>query len=138
MNDIIINKTQSMQRCIARAREEYTFAGDKFTVNPTHQDAAVLNITRACELAIDIANHVIKTRKLGIPTDSRQSFELLEQAKIITQELSTRLQSMVGFRNVAVHDYRELDMGIVEWVIQEGLHDLLALADTINSLDAGR
>ena len=129
MNDVVINKTQSMQRCIARAREEYETAGKDFATNVTHQDAAVLNITRACELTIDLANHLIKTRKLGIPTDSRQSFELLEQAGLISSELSTRMQSMVGFRNIAVHDYRQLDMEIVSWVIEDGLDDLLSFAD---------
>ena len=68
MNDIVINKTQSMQRCILRAREEHALAGEDFATSLTHQDAAVLNITRACELAIDLANHVIKVEKLGIPT----------------------------------------------------------------------
>ncbi len=123
-----------MQRCILRAREEYVFAGEDFAVNLTHQDAAVLNITRACELAIDLANHLIKTRKLGIPTDSRQSFELLEQAGIISKALSARMQAMIGFRNIAVHDYLRLDMDIVMWVIQDGLKDLLTFTDEIRQL----
>jgi len=42
MNDIVINKVQSIQRCIARAREEHQLAGDDFRSNYTHQDAAVL------------------------------------------------------------------------------------------------
>lgn len=74
MNDIVINKIQSMQRCILRAREEYEFAGGDLAANITHQDAAVLNITRACELTIDLANHLTKVRHLGIqPTVGRVS-----------------------------------------------------------------
>jgi uncharacterized protein YutE (UPF0331/DUF86 family) len=131
MNDVVINKIQSMQRYIARAREEYEFGGNNFATSATHQDAAVLNITRACELAIDLANHLIKTRKLGIPTDSRQSFELLAQANLLSQDSSRHLQSMVGFRNIAVHDYRELDITIVSQVIEDGLDDLLTFADQV-------
>lgn len=131
MNDIVVNKIQSMQRCIARAREEYEFAGGDLASDITHQDAAVLNIMRACELAIDLANHLTKVRKLGIPTDSRQTFELLAEAGLIAPELMKRLRSMVGFRNVAVHDYRELDARIVDWVINQGFADLLTLADEV-------
>lgn len=131
MNDIVINKIQSMQRCVARAREEYEFAGGDLASNITHQDAAVLNITRACELAIDLANHLTKVRRLGIPTDSRESFELLAKAGFISPDLSGCLQSMVGFRNVAVHDYRELDADIVKWVVERGLDDLLTFADEV-------
>lgn len=76
MKDVIINKIQSIQRCIKRAREEYKEAGEEFDSNYTKQDAAILNITRACEQALDLANHIIKTDKLGIPTDSGQSFDL--------------------------------------------------------------
>lgn len=131
MNDIVVNKIQSMQRCVARAREEYEFAGRDLASDITHQDAAVLNIMRACELAIDLANHLTKVRKLGIPTDSRQTFELLAEAGLIAPELMKRLRSMVGLRNVAVHDYRELDARIVDWVINQGFADLLTLADEV-------
>ena len=131
MNDIVINKIQSMQRCISRAREEYEFAGRDLASSITHQDAAVLNITRACELAIDLADHLTKVRRLGIPTDSRESFELLAKAGFISPDLTRCLQSMVGFRNIAVHDYRELDAGIVDWVIEQGLEDLLTFADGV-------
>lgn len=96
MNDIVVNKIQSMQRCIARAREEYEFASGDLAPDVTHQDAAVLNIVRAFELAIDLANRLIKVRKLGIPIDSRQTFELLAEAGLIGPELMRRLRSMVA------------------------------------------
>lgn len=57
MNDAVINKVQSIQRCVQRAREEYQAAGEGFLSDYTRQDAAVLNITRACEQAIDLADH---------------------------------------------------------------------------------
>lgn len=38
---------------------------------------------------------------------------------------------MVGFRNIAVHQYRELDMDIVEAVITRRLDDLLEFAQKI-------
>jgi hypothetical protein len=49
MNDIVINKIQSIQRCIQRAREEYQFNPDGFLTNYSRQDAAILNLIRACE-----------------------------------------------------------------------------------------
>ena len=58
MNDIVINKVQSIQRCIDRAREEYRLAGRNFASDFSRQDAAIFNITRACQHAIDLANHV--------------------------------------------------------------------------------
>jgi uncharacterized protein YutE (UPF0331/DUF86 family) len=129
MNDVIINKVQSIQRCVLRAREEYRDAGGRFLEDFTHQDAAILNITRACEQAIDLANHLIRLEKLGIPTDSAESFELLSKAGILPAELVGRLKRMVGFRNTVIHEYQPVDVHIVEAVIKTGLDDLVVFGE---------
>ncbi|CUS04068.2 conserved protein of unknown function [Candidatus Promineifilum breve] len=131
MNDVVLNKIQSIQRCVRRAREEFAADPDSFDKNFTRQDAAVLNILRACEQAIDLANHVIKTRKLGIPTSSGESFDLLAVEKVIDSELNAKLQKMVGFRNAIVHHYQRMDLEIVRSVIAVGLNDLIDLGDRV-------
>ncbi len=125
MNEVVINKAQSIQRCVARAREEYREAGDHFDTDYTRQDAAMLNVTRAWEQAIACANHVVKTRKLGVPTDSAESFALLSRAGMIPAELAERLRKMIGFRNVAIHEYQGLDMDVVRAVITTRTEDLV-------------
>lgn len=125
MNDVLISKAQSIQRCVARAREEFHLAGDGFDTDYTRQDAAMLNVTRACEQAIDLANHVVKQGKLGVPTDSAESFSLLARGGIIPEELSRRLQKMIGFRNTAIHEYQGLNIAIVRAVITGNTGDLL-------------
>ena len=97
------------------------------------QDAAVLNVIRACETAIDLANMVIRKKRLGIPAESRDSFGILVRESILQRELGDKLQKMVGFRNLAVHRYRDLDMDIVEAVIQRSLDDLLTFAKIAQS-----
>jgi uncharacterized protein YutE (UPF0331/DUF86 family) len=125
-DDVIINKIQSIQRCIFRAKEEYQFAGKAFQEDFSRQDAAILNITRACEQTIDLANYLIKKHKYGVPTSSRESFDLLAQHKIISTPLCQQLQKMVGFRNIAIHEYQKLNPQIIIAIIEHGLEDLLA------------
>jgi uncharacterized protein YutE (UPF0331/DUF86 family) len=62
----------------------------------------------------------------GIPQDTREAFELLEQAGRLDPALATRLKKMVGFRNVAVHDYQKLNLDIVRRILLEHLDDFLA------------
>ncbi len=131
MNDTVINKVQSIERCIGRAREEYRLAAGDFQADVSRQDAAILNVTRACEQAIDLANHTIKAAKLGIPMESAESFSLLARAGVISSDLEEKLIGMVGFRNVAVHEYQKLDIGIVENIILDGLDELLKLTHCI-------
>jgi hypothetical protein len=48
MNDVAINKIQSIQRCVQRAREEFRSDPEGFDADYTLQDAAILNVLRAC------------------------------------------------------------------------------------------
>lgn len=134
MNEVLVQKIVSLQRCVARAREELAGAGSVFDTNQTAQDAAVLNVIRACETTIDLANMLIRKRQLGIPAETRESFSILVREKLLAKELGSRLEKMVGFRNLAVHRYRELDMDIVVTVIRDRLDDLLQFAEEIRPL----
>lgn len=131
MSEVRLAKVESIQRAIARARHERAAAGSGFAEAVTHQDAAILNVLRACESAIDLANLVVRERRAGVPQSNRDSFRLLERAGLIDLALSTQLQKMVGFRNIAVHRYRDLTPAILEQVIDHSLDDLLRFADVV-------
>lgn len=134
MNDLAIIKITSLQRCITRARSVSQKAGTGFRSNYDLQDAAILNILRACELAIDLANMVIRNRQLGIPADSRDSFTILQREGHLSEKLAHSLRAMVGFRNLAVHQYRDIDLDIVLHILDHELNDLLDFAQRVRSL----
>lgn len=120
--DVIISKIESIERCIMRILEEYE--GDKTNLeNFTRQDSIVLNIQRACELSIDMGNYIISKGGFRTPKVSRDVFEILKDNAVIDEELSLNLQKMVGFRNIAVHDYQQINISILESIINSNLED---------------
>lgn len=121
MDDVIVKKVASIERCILRVKEEYDKAGGQFDHDYSRQDAAILNLQRACEQAIDIANYLVKKNKWGIPTSSRESFDFLLEHEIINQELNDNLKKMVGFRNLAIHEYNVLNIDILKSIIAHEL-----------------
>ena len=134
-NDIIINKNATIERCIYRINEEYNNDPENLK-NYTKQDSIILNIQRACEACIDIAMHIVSTNKLGVPQTTRQVFDILNEANIIDERLADRLKAMVGFRNIAVHDYQALNLSIVQKIIEEHLNDFLEFTKiTLKLLD---
>ena len=129
MNDVILNKKVSIERCLQQIDRYYHMeTGLSFADDHLRQDAVAMNLQRIAELTIDIANHLIKVRKLGLPRDSRESFSLLEQAGLIDTEMMRKLQGMVGFRNILVHEYQKMDMAIMVKVIEHHSRDLLVFA----------
>jgi len=131
---VVLNKVKSIERCLKRVVEDYENNIQDFRTNFTVQDAIVLNIQRACEQSIDLANHIIKSKKLGIPQNARNSFEILFENEIISESLKSNLVKMVGFRNIAIHEYQKLDMDIVEFIIKNRLADFEEYSKTMLSL----
>jgi uncharacterized protein YutE (UPF0331/DUF86 family) len=127
-DDVLINKAATIERCVRRAREEYAVDPAGFANNFTRQDAAILNIQRACEAALDMGQHLIRRERLGVPQSARDVFTLISQAGWITPALSDSLKRMVGFRNIAVHDYESLQLPITIRIIETHLDDFLAYA----------
>ena len=64
-DDVLLNKAATIERCVKRARDEYQQDPLSFASNFTRQDAAILNIQRACEAALDMGQHLIRKYKLG-------------------------------------------------------------------------
>ena len=122
-NDVLYNKIDIIERCIMRIREVYDSTPDNLR-DYTKQDSMVLNIQRAIEAAIDIGMFIISDQKLGIPQNSRDAFEVLYNNGILDKELLEKLKRMVGFRNIAVHNYQKLNIEILKAIIEEHLDDL--------------
>jgi uncharacterized protein YutE (UPF0331/DUF86 family) len=130
-DDVILNKAASIERCLRRVTEEYAGDRQNLVANQTKQDAIVLNLQRACETSIDLAMYVISQRRLGLPQESRDAFALLQTAGMLPADLATRMQHMVGFRNVAVHEYARLNLDIVHTIITKHLDDFRQFSSTI-------
>jgi uncharacterized protein YutE (UPF0331/DUF86 family) len=127
-DDVLINKAAAIERAVRRVRDEYAGDDGNLTANQTRQDAMILNLQRACESSIDAAMHLVRIHRLGVPQETREAFDLLQRAAIIDSQLADRLKKMVGFRNVAVHDYQRLNLDIVRQIILQHLDDFLAFA----------
>jgi uncharacterized protein YutE (UPF0331/DUF86 family) len=127
-DDVLLNKAAAIERALRRVREEYANDDRHLTDNQTRQDAIVLNLQRACESCIDAAMHIVRVERLGVPQDTREAFTLLERAGLLDGTLADQLRRMVGFRNIAVHEYQTLNLDILRHIVREGVGDLQLFA----------
>ena len=135
VDDVLANKAATIERCVARAREEYNADPAGFATNYTRQDAAVLNVQRACEAALDIGQYIVRRERLGVPQSARDVFDLLAKSGWIDSGLTDSLKRMVAFRNIAVHDYRNLLLPITVSVITQHLGDFLIFSQRVLQRD---
>lgn len=135
MNDVILNKITMIERCVNRIHEVYEGNPDNLK-DFTKQDSIILNIQRACEASIDLAMHIVSERKLGVPKASREGFKLLQEAGLLDDALAKSLMNMVGFRNIAVHDYQALELKILEAILEKHIDDFKAFTKIVIQLEA--
>ncbi|TVR04183.1 MAG: DUF86 domain-containing protein [Spirochaetaceae bacterium] len=104
-------------------KQEYRF--DPALKNYTHIDAMILNIERACQAAIDAAQHIVARDRLGMPQNSAEAFIMLEEAGILGADVARSMVAMTGFRNVAVHEYQALDKSVLHRIATQEYQSLI-------------
>lgn len=130
-DDVLINKAATVERCISRAREEFDRDPATFATDFTRQDAATLNVQRACEAILDMGQHLVRRECMGVPQSARDVFELMARAQWIDSRLADALKRMVAFRNIAVHDYQSLLLPILVNVITQHLGEFSEFTQTV-------
>jgi len=121
--DIILEKIGIIQRCLRRIADVTEMSPNRLE-DINIQDIFVLNLQRAAQACIDLAAHIIAFEGLGLPTSLKDHFDLLVKEKFIPKELGDKMIAMVGFRNIAVHEYQNIDVIILKGILQHNLRDI--------------
>jgi uncharacterized protein YutE (UPF0331/DUF86 family) len=123
VDDVLINKAAIIERCVQRARDEFEKDPGSFSTDCSRQDAAILNVLRACEAALSMGQHLIWRERLGVPQSNHDVFALLARAGRIDSALVSPLQNVVEFRKSALHEYQELQIAKIVAVVTRHLCD---------------
>lgn len=120
---VLINKYESIERCINRINEEYE-GNPESLEDYRKMDSIVLNLQRACEMATDVAMYIVTNRRLGIPQTKKEAFEKLYENNLISEDMCLKMKGMDGFRNIAIHEYKNIDEEILKDLIENHLIDI--------------
>lgn len=125
---IIARKLDSLRRCLARVRERCPADVATLAASADLQDIVVLNLSRAVQICVDLALHMLAGSEQPVPDTMGRAFDQLAQSGKISEELALRLRKAVGFRNIAVHNYSSIDWAIVHAIATQHLDDFDAFA----------
>lgn len=129
-HNVALAKVAIIRRCLDRIRTTTGMNPDSLD-DYDKQDIFVLNLQRAVQAAIDLAAHVTAMDDLGWADKMRDHFRFLQEGGVISKELSGKLQKMVGFRNLAVHDYHAMNIDILKSILRDDLGDLEAFYQAV-------
>ena len=121
-------KLESLRRCVARIESRRPASAELLARDADAQDIVALNLTRAVQLCVDIAAHLVSGTASAAPRTMGEAFDQLAAAGGIDAALAGRMKAAVGFRNIAVHNYQAIDWQIVHRIIHERLDDFREFA----------
>lgn len=128
--EVVTGKIAVIERCLDRIAEVH--GARRASLLPADvEDITLHNLQKAVQAAIDLANHVATAEDYGPPDSQAAVFTLLEKRGVIDPQLAGSLRKMVGFRNIAVHEYETVNPTIVEAIVQHHLGDLRAFSRRI-------
>jgi uncharacterized protein YutE (UPF0331/DUF86 family) len=128
---VIDDKLERLRRCIQRIEHKRPALLADLVADYDLQDILSVNLERAIQLCVDIAAHIIAAREISAPTTMAAAFESLQVLQVLSPELATSMKKAVGFRNIVVHNYQEIDWEIVFNICHHKLDDFRAFAQAI-------
>jgi uncharacterized protein YutE (UPF0331/DUF86 family) len=120
--DVVFSKINVIKNCIMAIEKASVQVQDSSFQLAIFE----LNLQRAIQACIDLANMCIAKEGLGLPTTYKHSFEILNKHQILDDVAMKKLCAMVGFRNISVHDYEEIKPAIVRSIVKNNLTDFEA------------
>lgn len=128
------SRLSALEGYLAELRGFRRYDQDRFLNEPAIHHLAERYLHLACECVLDIAHHVIADAGFDLPATYRDTMDVLQREGLIDEELATRLKDWMGFRNVLVHLYIEIDHARTYRAIQEDLGDLERFAGAMAEL----
>jgi uncharacterized protein YutE (UPF0331/DUF86 family) len=126
--EVIEQKLESLRRCLLRIEKKCPKDAATLVADLDLQDIVSLNLSRAVQISVDIAAHLIADMEAPPPDTMGQTFDILARAGVLNPELASSLKKAVGFRNIAVHNYESINWEIVHSIVKLHLADFSAFA----------
>lgn len=128
---VVEEKLESLRRCLVRIEAKCPTSADVLAADADLQDILTINLTRAVQLCVDIGTNLISGLDVPPPNTMGQTFDLLAEAGVISSDLARKLKGAVGFRNIAIHNYENIDWVIVHSIAHDHRDDFVEFAKAI-------
>ena len=134
--DLVLAKSATVRECGRSIRSVWTRSESNLEAW-IMRDVVVLNLQRSIQSLSDLAHHLVASNDWGLPASTGEAFDLLGAHSVLTPDQVSLARSMVGFRNISVHEYRRLDHDVVRPIGEKHLDEMEALATSMLAATVG-
>ena len=129
--ELVAKKLAFIETCVAELRR---LANPGIIETDIREERFVEHtLQMAIQAAQDVASHIVSDERMGEPRTNRELFDLLARNGWLDESEAALLGNMVGFRNILVHGYGDVDLSIVRDVLENHLDELLQFAAVVRA-----
>ena len=103
------------------------YSESDFLADPERYGSAERFLQLSLEGLLDLGSHVIAERNLGVINQARDVPRIFREQGYIDAEIEQQWLRMIGFRNILVHAYLDIDRQQVHRLLQHNLDDIRRL-----------
>ncbi|MCK4732434.1 MAG: DUF86 domain-containing protein [Methanophagales archaeon] len=122
--DKITKLSSEIFDALTRLKELSELSKEDFLINPHLVASAKYFLIVAIEACLDMCYHVISKNKFRVPEDYADTFRVMWEVGLFSEEFVEKLVEMAKFRNRLVHIYWDVDDEVVYEVLQEDIQDI--------------
>ena len=130
----ILDHLRGLNESLKDWRRYQSISLEELRTDRDKKNMVLYSLLISIQSAIDIANHIIAEKGFRKPSTYREAFEILYEGNLILKELSENMSDLAGFRNVLVHIYWSLDIGVVFDILQKDLDVLNQFCGIVKKL----
>jgi uncharacterized protein YutE (UPF0331/DUF86 family) len=113
-NAAVLERRLAFQRdLLAEMKKLEPLTSEQLVSNPVLRAAVERMMQAVVDLALDINGHIASSMLHRSPATGRESFDMMVTAGVLEQADANRLKSAVGLRNILVHMYADIDVGVI-------------------------
>lgn len=121
MNERISDKIKEIEKYLQELETIFPTDFEEYEKDFKTRAACERYAERLIEALVDLAYLIIKDKKLELPENDAQSFDILVINNIISKDFAEKLKNAKGMRNILAHEYGEVNDEIVFHAITEEL-----------------
>ncbi len=121
---VIVSRLSALDGYRAKLESFLQYSREDFLADEDVHQLAERNLHLACECMLDLAQHIVSDQGFRQPKDYKDMMAVLHEEGVLDHELAEELKGWMGFRNVLVHLYLEIDHGVDSHAIPAGLSQI--------------
>ena len=129
--NLLLTRLEGIDKHLEKISPFSELAYQEFLNDANAQDIVEYNLFQIINHLITITQHIVVDEDYGLPQTSYEASQMLFDKGILDSTDLDLMKKMIGFRNIIVHNYLNINKEVVYLILTKGHQDILKILSKI-------